>query len=302
MTSEVVDLGTALLAGAAVSLVVQGLSHRQSAALSYIEAEEAAGPLRPAAPSALSLARLRADMARAGWQLRLSELAAIVGLAALLLAFFATLAFKTVALGIPVGLAASAVGTFYALRFSIQRRQRLIDTQIIQALTLMSGLLGVGKMVPAAFAETAGKVGAPLSAELQWVADQYAAGADLAVALRRVGERLGSSEWDYLTTAIDMQQSRGGDLVKVLSKLTGTVATRVQLRGTMKALLAESQMTKLVAGGVPVFLFFLMSYVNPAQTKMLLTTRPGIEMFIAAIVLWAAGLFFTSRMVAKVQP
>ena len=70
----------------------------------------------------------------------------------------------------------------------------------------------------------------------------------------------------------------------------------------MKALLAESQMTKLVAGGVPVFLFFIMSYVNPAQTKMLLTTRPGIEMFIAAIVLWAAGLFLTSRMVSKVQP
>lgn len=294
------DFAVAALAAGAVLLVARGLGAPRSDTLAFLEAYEKDG-VRRREQSSSALDRLAQDMVRAGWKIRVGELAGIWALGGLVLGGLLTVGFHNPAIGLVLGLVGSFAAIIYALRISVARRAKLIDLQLVQALSVISSLVAVGKMVPQAFEEAAKRVGAPLSTELEWVGAQYKAGADLVMALRRVGERLNSQEWDYFVTAVDMQERRGGDLAKLLGNLVGGVTTRIQLRGDMKAMLAEAQVTKIVAGGMPVFLFFAMAALVPSSTKLLFTTPAGLVMFFLAVFLWFMGVVVTSRMVAKVK-
>ncbi|MDA8316244.1 MAG: type II secretion system F family protein [Actinomycetota bacterium] len=298
---NVVAVLAGVCGGAGVLLLVWGAllrRHELSRLAEVLDARDDAGSRHAGrATGHVGLeTRLEDALVAAGWNLSARELAGLWVVASLVLAVaFALMSAKVVA-GVLLGPILATAAVFFGVRLSALRRKRLVDEQLARVLVTISGMLAAGRRADSALEEAARTVGPPLGPELALVVRQYKVGVPLAEALAYAAHRLGSREFSYMVTAIEVHSEKGGDLATLLDKLAGSVASHISLRGEMRALLAEVQITRYVASAGPIAMIFLVWIASPATVKLLFTTATGFFMFVSAAALWIIGTFVIARM------
>ena len=186
--------------------------------------------------------RLRLLMLQADLRLRPAEWmagcagASLLGLMLGLLAWHSLLA--------AVLLAALGAGLLQmVLQSRRQTRLRRFETQLPDALMLLTSALRAGYSFSSAMQTVADELPPPLAAEFAWASGEEKLGVPLETALDRVLTRVPSPDLDLVVTAILIQLPLGGNLAEVLDAIAETIRERVRVTGEVQTLTAEGRLS-----------------------------------------------------------
>ena len=235
----------------------------------------------------------RADLPlRAGEWFVLSVVAIVVGIALGLL-----LLPDAKAVGVIIGALIGLVLPQVLLRFLAARRAAAFERVLPQALMLVATSLKSGFGLPQALDAVAKDAAEPVAKEFSRALAETRIGTDIADALERVAERMGSDAMRMAVMAIRIQREVGGNLAETLETTAKTLRERESLYRQVRALSAEGRLSAYILIALPIGVFFYMLWVNYEYIQLLWSTLPGLAMSVGAIVLLIIGIFWMRKVV-----
>ncbi len=199
-----------------------------------------------------------------------------------------------VALALPV-----AVFLLPILYLNWRRNRRLtkLTNQLPDVFELLSQALRAGNSLASAMQLVARELPDPAGTEFGRVFHEQNLGLKLEDALRNMAERVDALDVRFFVTAVLIQRQVGGDLAEVLDKISSVIRERIQLFGTVRALTAEGRLSGYVLLGLPVLVFFVLMWVNPDYTGLLITDPTGKTVLGVAVVMQLLGWALIKKIV-----
>ena len=240
-------------------------------------------------------ARLRTGIQRAGVDLRPEEFALMWISATMVPSFLAYLFTNNIIAVLALAMLGAIAPPFY-LHFMTNRRMDTFSTQLGDALQLISNGLKAGFSFEQALVSVRTDMVPPISIEFGRAINEMNYGMSLEDALTGVTTRMDSSDMKLLTSAVMIQRKTGGNLAYILDNLALTIRERVKLKNKIKALTAQGRMSGYVLGGVPIFLFFVISGINPEYMSVFYTTTVGMVIVVVALLLEVLAFVIINNM------
>ena len=239
--------------------------------------------------------RLQGALDRAGSRADVDEVATRLVLAALVVAPLLGTAAGPVAALLGAGLV-PAVAVAVLSRRAARRRDAFAE-QLAGTLRTMVAGLRAGYSLPQAF-EAVAQVGSePTSSEFARLLAEVRVGRDLDDALRDLGRRVASSDFDWVAIALEVNAEAGGDLSEVLETVERTIRERASLGRTIRSLSAEGRVSAATIFALPFVTFGVIALGSPDYVALFLTDPTGIAMAVAALVLLAIGGLWLRRII-----
>lgn len=170
-----------------------------------------------------------------------------------------------------------------------QRRRGRFEAQLGDTLTMVSGGLRAGHSVLRAIDAVAQEASEPTATEFSRVVNETRLGRDLQASLNDVSLRMKSEDFNWMAQAIEINREVGGDLAEVFDQVGETIRERTQIKGTVKALSAEGQLSAIILMALPVLLFILIGLANPKYMGALTGHPIGWMLLGVAVVMMTIG-------------
>jgi len=235
------------------------------------------------------------ELLRAGLLIKPSEIIAI-SVAAGIGAYMVALAFPPSLITRAFLLLTGLGSPWIYVQVRKQYRNRLLITQLPEALQLIASSLRSGFSILRAIEVVANEMPAPISREFRWVLDEVNVGVSTDRAFTHMVHRTASPDVKLMVTAIQIQSSVGGDLAEVLDTTSTMIRERFQLTAEVAALTAEGRLSAVILGGLPIGLGLFIHMLNPEYLRPLTTEPLGIGMMIGAASLMIFGLLIIKNM------
>ena len=100
-------------------------------------------------------------------------------------------------------------------------------------------------------------------------------GMPLEDALQHMADRMGSADFEFAVTTVNIQRTVGGSLADILQMVGDTVRNRQQFRKKVKALSSMGTMSAYVLLGMPIFIGAALTLINRSYMEPLFTTDTG---------------------------
>lgn len=183
------------------------------------------------------------------------------------------------------------------LKRRIASRTRKMESQLVELLQMLASGLRAGFGLVQAMEQSAEQLPSPISIELRRAMRDMAMGASVEQALGALNDRVGSSDFDIVITAILIQRSVGGNLAEILDNVAHTMRERERIRGEIRTLTSQQRMTGFVIGGIPIGLLIIFNLISPEFAGLLFTDPLGRMMLAAAGVMELLGFWVISKIV-----
>lgn len=236
------------------------------------------------------------DLERAGLTLNTKEYLVVRIVVGLLLSAVAYMFLPIPILSL-VGLPLGFFLVGFWLKRRINTRLHKMEGQMVELLQMVSSGLRAGFGLVQALEASGEQLPAPLSIEIRRTLRDTAMGASIDQALTSLNDRIGSSDFDIVITAILIQRTVGGNLAEILDNVAHTMRERERIRGEIRTLTSQQRLTGYVIGGIPIGLGIIFSIISPAFISLLFTDPLGRMMLGGAIVMEVIGFFVISRIV-----
>ncbi|MCX5783704.1 MAG: type II secretion system F family protein [Elusimicrobia bacterium] len=158
------------------------------------------------------------------------------------------------ALGIYVGVHMPG----WSLDYLKKNRGKKIDTQLMDALILLSNSLKSGLDIVQGFEMVAHDLQPPISEEFALVLKNYQLGTPFEKALAGLENRAFSRLLVYMIKAIILQRQVGGNLTKVFERIVENIREESKLEEKTKALTAQQKIQSVVVGVMPWLMLIVM--------------------------------------------
>jgi len=239
--------------------------------------------------------RFRRALDEAGWDV--APAAAVL----LVLAACAAVAMGVLVLVKSAPLAAVAavavVLVFVALlRQRMARRQARFEGQLVDALALAARSLRSGHPLVGAFRLIAEEVDDPVGGLFARICQQQAMGVSLEQAMWAEARQSFSADLRLFTTTVVIQLRSGGNLANMMERLAFVIRDRTRLGRQVRALTAQTQLSKRVLLALPFLLFVVLYLIKPDYLRPLYTTSTGRWLLVAAAVGMVLGAWSMSRL------
>jgi tight adherence protein B len=188
---------------------------------------------------------------------------------------------------------------WYVERARSKRRDAFMD-QLPDLARMLSNGTQAGLSIAGAVQMAARELDDPASAEMAAVVQEMRLGQPLDRALERLQERLPSREVAVLMTTIVIQQRAGGDTVRALQELGGTLEARKDLIREIRTVLSGSVFTSYVVAGIGIATIVMMNVFTPGVMREMTSSLPGLLALGVAGTLWAIA-FVLIRATTKVD-
>lgn len=216
--------------------------------------------------------------------------------------------------GLILGAAAVPVLIHSILTSKTQKRNALMDSQLLSLAQSMEQNIASGAIPTSAFLRSVDDVPHPLRQEMDKVRESVKSGTPFTEALDTFAARHDSREMKFFASAMTVSIEQGADLVPQLKVIVDKLEKRKHVRETISELLATMSMALYVVGGsVPIALLVSSSGLLTAGlpeemqkgTSSILgvwaSSPTGIIVLLAIIALWAGGLFMVIRSINSVK-
>lgn len=228
-----------------------------------------------------------AILEEAGVTMPLKELVVIVFSACM--AFFAIgLVTGQVALGVLLALFTPVLARV-ALSVLAGRRRAKFESQLDETLQMLAGSLRAGYSLPQALATIGQEGSAPTSLELARVTNEVRVGRSMQEALNDVVERMRNEDFFWVTQAIGINREVGGNLADVLDGVSKTIRQRAEIRGQVKSLAADGQLSAVILMALPFAVAGFLSIASPSYIGQLIADPLGWGMLAAGAVMMSIG-------------
>jgi len=183
------------------------------------------------------------------------------------------------------------------LQIATSRQRALFETQLGDALMVLSNGLRAGFSFEQALENVSEDLEAPIGSEFNMVVRELKLGEDVEHAFLKVAERMKSDDLKLLTTAVVVQQKVGGNLSEILDTISQTIRDRLSIKRSVKTLTAQGRISGKVVGALPVLLLLAISFLNPGYVSPLFSSMMGRLMLVVGLGMELLGFLVISRIV-----
>lgn len=185
----------------------------------------------------------------------------------------------------------------FAVSIRIKRRTALFETQLMDAMIIISNCLRAGFTFQQAMESVVEGMREPLSNEFGKALREIKLGIPLDKALQDMVTRVKNDDLGLLVSAVLIQKQVGGNLSEIIDNIAGTIKERIGLRGRVRVLTSSGKTSGLVVGLMPVFLLVILMVINPTYAGIFFTTTAGAVMLVIAAVMEIAGFCVIRKIV-----
>lgn len=178
----------------------------------------------------------------------------------------------------------------------IKRNRKFIDL-FPDALDMIVRSVRSGFPLSVALQMLAENAEEPVKSEFRQVTDEIALGRSLSQALGRLAVRINEPDIRFFVVVLTVQQETGGNLAEIVSNLSGIIRKRKQIRHKIRAMTSEGKATGIILGGLPVFVFFALYFIQPDYLEPFFTDPLGMQIFGGAIALLIICYFVIKQMI-----
>ena len=201
---------------------------------------------------------------------------------------------------VPAQLVAGAIGIWapYAvLGWKRGRRLKAFNLALPDAMNLMARSLRAGHSISSAVEIIAEQSPEPLASEFDRVFQQQKFGLRFRDALLELGDRVPSTDLQFLITAILVQKETGGDLIEILDRTTEVIRDRIRIEGEVRTKTAQGRLTGWILSLLPLVLLLVINVVSPGYSSLLFHDPMGQVALYIGGGLMCVGAFAISRIV-----
>jgi tight adherence protein B len=241
---------------------------------------------------------LATALERAGIDMRAPEFA-ILTLSTAVVAGFVGFVLGGVLLAI-VGVAVSVGAYVAAVNMKAAHRRKRFEDQLPGSLSLIAGGLRAGHSLPQAVDALVHESESPTCDEFRRVLFETQLGHSLPVALRALGQRVQSEDFEWVVQAIEIQSEVGGDLAAVLDNVTNTIRDRNRVRRRIETLTAEGRLSAVILFCLPIGMLVFMATANPEYFDELTSSFAGNVLLLGGALSLLVGGLWLRRIVRLV--
>ena len=183
----------------------------------------------------------------------------------------------------------------YVLRYIAERRLRLFEQQLPDALLMITGALRAGASLPIALDSVASEGKEPISQEFELLLREMRLGLDMAVALERLEKRVPLQDLAMVTSGMALSREVGANLAETLESISKTIRAKLQMEGKIRSLTAQGKMQGIVMAGLPVFLILILNVMEPQAMAPLFNMWYGWVTLAVIAVAIAIGYHFIRK-------
>ncbi|MEZ6059085.1 MAG: type II secretion system F family protein [Planctomycetaceae bacterium] len=197
----------------------------------------------------------------------------------------------------PVGAIVGALAPWGWLWWRRRRRFHKFESQLPDALELMSRALRSGHSLASGLNVVASEMPLPIAEEFNNVYEEQNLGIPLDQALRNMLLRIPNLDLRFFVTAVCIQRQSGGDLAEILNKISHLVRERFKILGQVKALTGEGRISGIVLMALPICLFLAVYTINREYVMILFDREEGRKMLFGAVVMQIMGAICIKKII-----
>jgi tight adherence protein B len=202
-------------------------------------------------------------------------------------------------ISLPIGVAMASLPIIY-IRIRRQHRLKAFAKQLPYALDLMKSSLEAGHTLLRGLQVVVSEFADPIGTEFRSAIEQSRLGLPLPRALEEMLKRVPQDDLRLLVVAVRVQSEVGSSLAIILGRLSEIVRTRQRLQQQIKALTAQSKMSGILVGFLPIVMLAAFSIIQPSYTNTLFFDPTGQKILEVAAVLDTLA-FLSIRKLLKVK-
>ena len=192
------------------------------------------------------------------------------------------------------------VPTVY-LNHLVGKRFLEFSKQFPDALNLMASSLRAGHPLFSAFEIVTSEMPKPISDVFQTVQRDISLGIDTKDAFYSMMKVMPNSlDLRFFITAVLIQKEVGGNLAELLNSLSATIRERFKLMGQLRVQTAQTRISGIVLGLVPILVLLAIFFLNPEYIKPLFETPDGKIAFGVAVMLIVSG-FLAMKKISNIE-
>jgi tight adherence protein B len=180
-------------------------------------------------------------------------------------------------------------------------RQKRINEQLPGMIDELARAARTGRSLESCLAMVARDTPAPLGAELAECVRKLELGLPVDAAMTQLPERTGVVSTSILNTALVVHRQTGGDLVRVLERLSRTLRDRQQFLGRLRASTTASRLTAFLMIGLPPIILGFFLFRDPEYFRNLLDSSWGRNTTFAATALMMVGSVWVLKVLSSSQ-
>jgi tight adherence protein B len=202
-------------------------------------------------------------------------------------------------ISIAIGAAVASLPIIY-IRMRRQRRLKAFAKQLPYALDLIKSSLEAGHTLLRGLQVVVAEFPDPIGTEFRSAIEQSRLGLPLPRSLEEMLKRVPQEDLRLLVVAVRVQSEVGSSLAIILGRLSEIVRTRQRLQQQIKALTAQSKMSGILVGFLPIVMLAAFSVIQPSYTNTLFFDPTGQKILEVAAVLDLFA-FLSIRKLLKVK-
>ena len=178
------------------------------------------------------------------------------------------------------------------------RRLAAFENQLPDVLITLAAALKAGHSFKQGLQTIVDEGNPPASKEFQRVMAEARLGRPLELALAEMSVRLGSKNFDFVITAVKIQQQVGGSLAGLVDMVADTVRQRQQFIRKVKGLTAMGRAGAYVLVALPFFIAAIITLINPTYMEPLYHTKTGHMLIYTGLGMMAFGSLVLKKIVS----
>ncbi len=183
----------------------------------------------------------------------------------------------------------------FVLKGRNANRRRKFNNQILDAIMVLSSSLKGGLSLLQALEVVVEEVPAPMSQEVGLVVRENKMGVTLEDSLRHLSRRMDMEELNLVINSVLVARETGGDLTKVLSRLSTTLRDNRKLKESIQTLTLQGRLQGVIMSALPILFAWWVITFNKEHFSIMLKNDTGRTMLIAAVVLQVIGMLLIKR-------
>jgi tight adherence protein B len=203
-------------------------------------------------------------------------------------------------LGLLIGVALGLISPPIIIRNMSISRRRKFESQLVDALMLLVGVLKAGMSLNQAFEVLVEEMPAPISPEFALLVRENKMGVELGDCLAHLKQRMPIEDLGLISTAISIVRDTGGDLTEVLEKLVFTIREKKKLSDRVRALTIQGRLQGYIMMVLPVAFSIFIYFVSPNNFQIMLQDKVGRILLTCAIISEGIGIILIKKL-SKVE-
>ncbi|MEK6275727.1 MAG: type II secretion system F family protein [Actinomycetota bacterium] len=182
--------------------------------------------------------------------------------------------------------------------FKATRRLKAFENQLPDVLITLAAALKAGHSFKQGLQTIVDEGTPPASKEFQRVLAEGQLGRPLDLALADMAERLGSKNFDFVITAVKIQQQVGGSLAGLIDMVADTVRQRQQFIRKVRGLTAMGRAGAYTLVALPFFIAIAITLLNPTYMEPLYHSHTGHMLIYSGLAMMAFGSLILKKIVS----